>query len=144
MAKVVVGVDGSRASRRALGLGVEEARLRRLDLVAVIAWHTPMVSMPYPIAIDPYEYERSAQHTLDEAVGAVVGEAIDDPVITRRVAKGDARDVLLDGLVADDLLVVGTRGFGGVLGLLLGSVASHCIQHAPCPVLVAPWTESPS
>jgi len=54
------------------------------------------------------------------------------------LVQSDGRDALMSQLEADDLLVIGTRGLGGVLGLVLGSVASYCIRNAPCPVIVVP------
>jgi nucleotide-binding universal stress UspA family protein len=46
--------------------------------------------------------------------------------------------VLIDAADGATLLVVGRRGHGGVVGLLLGSVARACTEHAPCPVVVVP------
>ena len=46
------------------------------------------------------------------------------------------RLVLLAAAAGAQLLVVGNRGHGGFREALLGSVGQHCVQHAPCPVLV--------
>lgn len=126
---------------RALRLGLEQARLRREGLVALTAWHTPMAPTPHPTYIDPQEFERAAEAILDEALAAASSGTV--VVIERRIAKGDPRDVLLADLEKDDLLVIATRGLSGVSRLLLGSVASHCISHAPCPVLVVPAGSGP-
>lgn len=53
-----------------------------------------------------------------------------------RNGQGNAADVLLRAAGNADLLVVGSRGLGGFTGLLLGSVSSQVLHHAPCPVLV--------
>lgn len=142
VSRVVVGVDGSEQSLRALRLGLEQARLRREGLVAVTAWQTPMALTPHPMYIDPQEFERAAEAILDEALAAV-SSSCTSVTIERSIVKGDARLVLLADLADEDLLVIGTRGLGGVSSLLLGSVASHCISHAPCPVLVVPAAVGP-
>lgn len=96
-----------------------------------------MVSTPYPIAYDPYTFEEPAQKLVDEAAAEVRAQHPELSVETMLV-QSDARDALISQLEADDLLVIGTRGLGGVLGLVLGSVASYCIRNAPCPVIVVP------
>jgi nucleotide-binding universal stress UspA family protein len=56
------------------------------------------------------------------------------------VTEGPAGSVLVQAAEGADLLVVGSRGHGGFVGLLLGSVSQQCVTHAPCPVLVVRGT----
>jgi nucleotide-binding universal stress UspA family protein len=51
---------------------------------------------------------------------------------------GHQAQVLADAAVGGQLLVVGSRGHGTLPGMLLASVSQHCVQHAPCPVVVVP------
>lgn len=84
----------------------------------------------------------AARHVLDEAINAAVqleGPRQDSLVkITRRVVEGPGAKVLIDEVRDSDLLVVGTRGHGGFVGALLGSVSHHVVSQAPCPVVVVP------
>jgi hypothetical protein len=58
--------------------------------------------------------------------------------VSTRVLRGHPAQVRLEAATGADLLVLGSRGHGTFAGMLLGSVSQHCVQHAPCPVLVVP------
>jgi nucleotide-binding universal stress UspA family protein len=57
------------------------------------------------------------------------------------IVQGPPAQVLLDAAAGAQMLVVGSRGHGTLAGMLLGSVSQHCVQHAPCPVVVIPPDE---
>jgi nucleotide-binding universal stress UspA family protein len=137
VARVVVGVDGSPASHEALTRAAAEAELRHLPLCIVTAWTIPIVATPYLIDPDPTPFAQGAKQLLEELVDEVK-TAYPSMTIDPDTVCDDARSALLDRVEPDDLLVVGSRGHSGVVGLLLGSVATYCVNHAPCPVLVVP------
>ncbi|HUC27319.1 MAG TPA: universal stress protein [Streptosporangiaceae bacterium] len=137
--RIVVGVDGSQASREALAWALRQAELTRGSIDAVTAWHKPVVvgGMPYgPLAaLEQSDFARFAETTLTNSISAVVGA--DSAVSVRPVIQqGNAARVLLDAADGADLLVVGSRGHGGFAEALLGSVSQHCVHHAPCPVVI--------
>ncbi|MGZ8715904.1 MAG: universal stress protein [Gaiellaceae bacterium] len=137
MGTIVVGVDGSSGSQDALRFAVEEARLRNAALRVVTAWHVaPMTySGGFGVAVDPHDYEESAQAVGEEALAALREETVG--VEVERLAKeGQAAQVLLEEARGADLLVVGSRGHGGFAGLLLGSVSQQVAHHASCPVVI--------
>lgn len=75
---------------------------------------------------------------ITEAVKAT-GDDTDPPVrVITRAVHGNAAWVLLQAATGAQLLAVGRRGHGAFPGMLLGSVSEHCVQHATCPVVVAP------
>lgn len=150
MPVIVVGIDGSDASRAALRFALEEARLRGASVRAVCAWEVPLdQAMPGPVLGGlPLEYgipieelrdlaRREAGIVLDQAVAATSEEAAGIDVRAEPV-EGAAARVLIEAAAAEDveLLVVGSRGHGGFAGLLLGSVGQACAHHARCPVAV--------
>lgn len=137
MERIVVGVDGSDASRSAVEWAVREARLRGVEVDAVHAWSYPAYGYNSPFAtppmIAPDELQADAKRILDQ-----VCESVDanDVVVNRIVVEGPAARSLLDTAKGADLLVLGSRGRGGFVGLLLGSVSQHCAHHAECPMVI--------
>ena len=138
MGRIVVGVDGSDASREAFQWALAEARLRGWSIRAVRAWSDPYVVTPgfgQPEDFEPEALREQARAALAANVADVVGEA-SEVEVEQQIAEGSPAAVLIDSAGDADLLVVGSRGLGGFTGLLLGSVSQHCVAHAPCPVLV--------
>ncbi|MEU3985329.1 universal stress protein [Streptomyces sp. NPDC026672] len=137
--RIVVGVDGSDSSKRALRWAARQAELTQGVLEAVTAWDVPQFHgalgwLP-PSSGDTAALEEQARRDLAQAVEETLGA--ESPVEVRtEVRYGTAASVLLDASRGASLLVVGSRGLGGFSGLLLGSVAQHCTQHASCPVVV--------
>jgi nucleotide-binding universal stress UspA family protein len=135
---VVVGVDGSPPSHKALAWAAAEAADHRADLVVVNAWeHTlppPTGSVSVSERYVPDPSQRTPEDFLQE-ITKVLGE--DPPVLVQpRVKQGAAAKVLIEESADADLLVVGTRGHGGFKGLVLGSVSQHVAAYARCPVTV--------
>jgi nucleotide-binding universal stress UspA family protein len=146
---VVVGVDGSAGAKDALCWALAEARLRHWPVRAVHAWMFGYIGgsvegYPYwggslgsytSLGVDLGDLHRAAEGLLERALDAVKGEA-DGVEIDRQVVQGAAAEVLVRAATPGDLLVVGSRGHGGFVGLMLGSVSQQCVHHAPCPVVV--------
>lgn len=136
---VVVGVDGSPASAIAMAWAARYAKALGTTVRVVMAWHYPAAAGPAPIGVAPAavsgEVEANKQAELDKAVAATFGESPSVQVETK-IAYGHPAQVLVDESRDADLLVVGSRGHGGFTGMLLGSVSTHCVTHAACPVTV--------
>lgn len=136
---IVVGHDGSASADRALVWALDEARLRGCPVHVVRAWsitHAPRpADVPPGIVppIDAYEEAVRAELASDvrRAVGAGPGVPLElHPVYAR------AEEALVAASGRAELLVVGSRGRGGVTGLLLGSTSEHVVRHADCAVVV--------
>jgi nucleotide-binding universal stress UspA family protein len=138
-ARVVVGIDGSDSSRRALQWSLEEGRLRRAEVDVVHAWAPPRLAA-YPFAglpLDAGALEKHARTLLDRFVDGQ--DLRGQPATVERILiEGRAAPAVLDTAIGADLVVLGTRGLGGFAGLLLGSVAHHVGYHARCPLVVVP------
>lgn len=137
MQRIVVGVDGSSGSHRALAWAVEEARIRGAAVEAVHVWTTPYVAgFPYTtLVLDPAQLEQHAHELLAAAIAGVDTAGLAVPVQPVVAAGGPAEAILAHAKGAD-LVVVGTRGRGGFTGLLLGSVSQQVVHHATCPVVI--------
>ena len=136
--RVVVGVDGSDASVRALRWAVQHAELVSRPVVAVLSWQ--LTTLPSPATardawVPPLEdWEELGRSLLDETVSRVP----DSDGVTQLLLHRPAAAGLLESVGPEDLLVLGERGRGGFARLLLGSVSRQCVEHAPCPVIVVP------
>ena len=140
MEKIVVGIDGSEASKHALRWAVEDARARGAEVVALHAYEVP-VPAPDAVPAPPVdlpgltaEVHDDAQQYVTKVVDEVVGNSMSVDVAPIAVEDPPAK-ALLDASRDADLLVVGSHGHG-LSGLLLGSVSLECAQHAACPVLI--------
>ncbi len=143
--RVVVGVDGSPGARAALGWALTAAARRGARLLVVSAFPVE-ASWLDPALVDPDRIEAIGEDTASRTwelvrdvvrspeVSAVRGSA-DVPVHVRAVA-GPAAPALVQHSATADLLVVGSRGRGGIRSTVLGSVALQCAAHADCPVVV--------
>lgn len=136
-AQVVIGVDGSSASAGALRWGLAEARARGVPARVLHAWQVPIAAARAPFDPTDPAPRRAAGATLDRVLADAAAEA---PGVEVRpeLVEGPPADVLLDRSERGDLVVVGTRGIGGVAGILLGSTALRLSQLAPNPVVVVP------
>ncbi|GAA4990370.1 universal stress protein [Kitasatospora paranensis] len=135
--KIVVGVDGSEHSRRALRWAVQQAELTHRVVEAVMAWEPPFSGWGSAVPVgEEAHLGEAARKVLAENVEKVAGPQ--PPVDIRlRVGEGTPAWVLLGAAHEQaSLLVVGHRGLGGFEGALLGSVGQYCVQHSPCPVVV--------
>ena len=133
--RIVVGVDGSVPSKAALGWAIRQAKFTGAVVEAVIAWHHP-ARYGYPVAVpDDTDYSELAAKVVADAIAEVAGPA--GPVEIRpKVAEGNPAAALLAASAGAELLVLGSRGHGGFVEALLGSVSQHCVHHANCPVVI--------
>lgn len=136
MARIVVGLDSSENSLRALRWALTEAELRGAELQLVHAYPTPeLVALPAIVTMpSDEELHASAVEVIDDTIARIGG--VGDVPVTKVVRAGGTASVLCEVAEGADLLVVGARGLGGFRGLLLGSVTHAVVAHAPCPVVV--------
>lgn len=140
--RIVVGVDGSPGSLAALRWALSEASLRGVDVHAVAAWESPggmSFAMPGDVGRPEDTLTAAVEATIAAAVAPTPGEqAPAAATVTTSVVYGDPARELQRAVGEGDLLVVGSRGHGAGIGLLLGSASQHVVAHAPCPVGVVP------
>jgi nucleotide-binding universal stress UspA family protein len=142
MPGIIVGIDGSAHSRKALEWAIREAAVRRAALTvltvhqAVAGFWTSPVAYPGDEGLTSHALEVAQKETDD--VLDQVGEAFRPPTVTVRAVNGLPAEELIKAAADADMLVVGSRGTGGFARLLLGSVSIQVTHHAHCPVVVIP------
>lgn len=136
---VVVGDDGSASARRALVYAYDEAARRGAPLHVVRAWSRVRAAKPddIPFGVTP-SLDEMQQATQDETRRRIdeIAQGRDCVETHVHTALGPAARILLNASRSADVLVVATRGLTGLTSVLVGSVATECIRHARCPVVV--------
>ena len=135
---IVVGVDGSPGSRKALSWAAAEAAGHGSDLIVVNVWEHTLLPPAGSVSVSERYVPDPSQPTADDLVQVIKEELGDEPpVFVQPVVKqGRPAKVLIEESADADLLVVGPRGHGGFVGLVLGSVSQHVAAYAKCPVVV--------
>lgn len=142
MPGIVVGVDGSAHSRKALEWALGESTMRHTPLTVlavspVSASIFGLSAQHYPADQDSTEHAQEVTQKMVDEVVAGHATAPANPVTVRAVS-GIAADELVRASAGADLLVVGARGAGGFSRLMLGSVSTQVSHHARCPVVIVP------
>lgn len=137
--RIVVGVDGSGVSDRALGSAVDMADLwgAELTTIAAVPLGTGMEAISWlPVPVDRLQVISDIRDSLDASIDrATAGR---DIRVSRHALDGNPAALLTEFSTAVDLIVVGTRGRGGFAGMLLGSTSQTVLQHSTCPVMTVP------
>jgi nucleotide-binding universal stress UspA family protein len=131
--RIVVGVDGSEGSRHALQWAAKQAELTGAALEVVTSWEYPATYGWVPVPPEDYALAEFATKSQDEAIAAVFGDKV-PANIEKKVVEGHPAEVLVAESEGADLLVVGSRGYGGFTDALLGSVSTYAVHHAHGPV----------
>jgi len=131
--RIVVGVDGSAYSRRALDWAVREAALRERPCLLVHCWEMGAAAASPYAATGLELLETGARESLDADLAWARESGV---TVEGRLVQGRPVEALLEASSDAELLVVGSHGRGAISGALLGSVSSGCIRHATCAVVV--------
>jgi nucleotide-binding universal stress UspA family protein len=137
MKELVVGLDGSAHSHRALRWAAAVAERAGVELRVVEAWsYPPLTAVPgWPELVSHQVMDDYTVEDVEANVARVLGGV--PGFVTPEALRGPAAAAILRAVTPDSVLVLGSRGRGGFSGLLLGSVSRECIEHAPCPVVIA-------
>jgi nucleotide-binding universal stress UspA family protein len=141
MSGIVVGVDGSGHSQRALEWAMKEAAIRHVPLT-VLTVHEAIRGYYSSAAVYPDDPDRTeeartaAQAETDKVLAGLDGPHPDSVMV--KAVHGFPVDELINAGKDADILVLGSRGAGGFTRLMMGSVAAQVAQHAYCPVLIVP------
>lgn len=135
---IVVGVDGSPSSRLAAQWAAQEAKARDLPVLLAAAYIVPQFL--YAEGMVPSramfeELEEQAQGFIDDAAAAI-REVTTEVELMQQLHEGSPISMLLELSKEADMVVIGSRGLGGIAGALLGSVSASLVGHAHCPVVV--------
>jgi nucleotide-binding universal stress UspA family protein len=134
---ILVGYDDTSAAMAAVRWAAELARDTGAGIRLLHAWTWPLLGQGVagiPV-LDPAGPRNQASRLLDDVAERVAAQYPDVPVSAELVA-GMPREVLEEASPGAELLVVGTRGLGAVLGTLLGSVSRGLLHDAGCPVAI--------
>ncbi|RCW44458.1 nucleotide-binding universal stress UspA family protein [Halopolyspora algeriensis] len=140
---IVVGVDGSDASMRALRWGLQEARRWSSPVHVVAAWESHAVlGGPAPVLRQPerapHRLHEEYRQKLIRTVRTCTADLPSPPDLHVELVEGHAAEVLVQHSAHAAMLVLGDHGRGRASEAMLGRTALRCIHKAQCPVLILP------
>lgn len=139
--RILVAIDGSGHSSRALQEAIDLAQLARAQLTVMTVAPKPltlMVGGPVVPPVDVRGIDDAVRQEHREVLGHAVAQVPDDVSVIQVLAEGPAAPAILERALRGnhDLIVVGSRGRGEIGSMLLGSVSREVLHHSPVPVLV--------
>jgi nucleotide-binding universal stress UspA family protein len=142
VARVVVGVDGSDSALHAVRWAAREAHARGVPLTVVHALHLPDAAVAPLEPVDFAERQEAAGRDLLASAAALIGTAYPELKVVTESTPGSPVHRLIELSAPDTLVVTGTRGHGGFVGMLLGSVSRALAGHAEGPLAVVRGSDS--
>ncbi|APC35323.1 universal stress protein UspA [Nocardiopsis dassonvillei] len=142
--RIAAGVDGSVDSRRALDFALHRAALQEGSSVVVVhSWEVPLPFATASLTESGWTppddlLERQSEELVSGVLAEVMDDATADVDISAVRTQRNPVDALVEAAAEADLVVVGSRGRGGVRGALLGSVSQGVMHSSPVPVVVVP------
>ncbi len=147
--KILLAVDGSASSSRASQVALDLAEKLKSEVIVIYAIGAPV--SPYMVTVPSIGLPSPSQTEIEAYYASSRKAALN--IVSNVVSDGEERHVPVKSEIREavapveaivnyandhkiDLIVIGTRGLGGFKKLLLGSVSSGVVSHAPCPVLV--------
>ncbi|WP_298227866.1 universal stress protein [Gryllotalpicola sp.] len=131
--RILVGVDGSDPSIDALRRAATIAGALNAPITAITTWEYPPIDGMYPVV--DWSPETDARLTLSGAIEKAFDGTPPAGLVSKTI-QGSPAPVLIEESKHAFMLVLGSRGHGGLVGILLGSVSIACAERAHCPVLI--------
>jgi len=140
MSGIIVGVDGSAHSRKALEYAAKEAVAHHTSLTVLTVHQAvrDVYGSPSHYPDDASLTDKARQAAQAEADEVLAGLAEKPESVTVKAVHGLPSDEIVKAAEGADMVVMGSRGTGGFARLLLGSTATQVAHHANCPVLIVP------
>lgn len=139
MKRILVATDGSAGANEAVTEAIELASMLDAELLFVSVEHAP----PPPLGVPPYyvvdpDAYKTARAAVEEALEKATDAGVEATGEVLPASADPAHRIVEEARKADvDLIVLGSRGLGTIVGALLGSVSRSVVRHADRPVLVA-------
>lgn len=133
--KILLATDGSGEAEMAASTAADLATSTSSELHVVHVGSLPAIYLA-PTEVDPSHLEREARELLDEQVRRIEEAGGEVSEAHLRMGRADQEVVELAETIGAGLIVLGSRGLGGIRRALMGSVSDATVRHAHCPVLI--------
>jgi nucleotide-binding universal stress UspA family protein len=139
LSRIGVGFDDGPCSREALAVAVELAR--RAGAEVRLVWAAHLAARALPLAAVSYmdaDYFAELRAGVEAQLAAAAAPVREQVPVRSEILPGATVDALVGESEGMDLLILGSRGYGPIRRVLLGSISRHVVNRARCPVLIVP------